>query len=175
MRIAYKAALIGMAVTVSAAAIAQTAQPEKSDAETAGDVAKQPAEDLNLKKQKIPKALLDIAESPYSLEGIKTCRSIGNAVEKLDKVLGKDLDVVEEESKAGKRRKTAGSIGKSIVGGLIPFRGLVREITGAAAQKRRYDQAIYAGVVRRSFLKGIGIERGCEFPAAPMKPKDTKE
>lgn len=146
---------------------AQTADPDKTDKETAVDVATQPAEDLNLKKTKIPEELQEVEQAPYSMEGISGCRSIQNAVKRLDKVLGHDLDVVEEDSKGDKRRKTAGSIGKSLVGGLIPFRGLVREITGAAAEERRYNQAVYAGVVRRSFLKGIGKQRGCSFPGAP--------
>lgn len=157
----------GMLLSMTGSAMGQTADPEKSDKETAMDVASQPAEDLNLKKTEIPEELLEIEEAPYSLKGIKNCRDIRDAVKKLDKVLGDDLDVIEEDSKSDKRRKTAGSIGKSLIGGLIPFRGLVREITGAAADKRRYDQAVYAGVVRRSFLKGVGKQRGCSFPAAP--------
>lgn len=155
--------LVAAPISVSA----QTADPDKTDSETAVDVASQPAQDLNLKKTEIPQALQDIEQAPYSLTGIKSCRDIQRAVKKLDKVLGDDLDVIEEDSKSDKRRKTAGSIGKSLIGGLIPFRGLVREITGAADQQRRYDQAVYAGVVRRSFLKGIGKQRGCKFPAAP--------
>jgi hypothetical protein len=160
---------LAAALLLATSASAQTADPDKSDTETAKDVATQPAEDLNLEEKEIPKQLQEIVEQPYSLENIRTCRDIRNAVRKLDKVLGDDLDVVEEDSKADKRRKTAGSIGKSLLGGLIPFRGIVREITGAAAQQRRYDQAVYAGVVRRSFLKGIGKERGCKFPAAPKQ------
>ncbi|WOE76508.1 hypothetical protein [Alterisphingorhabdus coralli] len=156
-----------LVLSISPFAYAQTADPEKTDTETAVDVATQPAEDLNLKKHKIPDELQEIEEAPYSMEGISNCRSIQNAVKRLDKVLGDDLDVVEEDSAADKRRKTAGSLGKSLVGGLIPFRGLVREITGAAGQERRYNQAVYAGVVRRSFLKGIGKQRGCRFPASP--------
>lgn len=157
----------GLALAIATAGQAQTASPEKDDKDTAMDVATTPANDLNLKKTKIPKELQEIEQAPYSLDGIRSCGDIRNAVKRLDKVLGDDLDVVEEDSKADKRRKTAGSIGKSLVGGLIPFRGLVREITGAAAEQRRYDQAVYAGVVRRSFLKGIGKQRGCRFPAAP--------
>jgi len=158
-----------LALTCSTLAHAQTADPEKSDTQTAKDVASQPAEDLNISKKDIPKELREIEEAPYSLTGVNSCKDIRRAVKTLDKVLGDDLDVIEEDSKSDKRRKTAGSIGKSIVGGLIPFRSIVREITGAAAQKRRYDRAVYAGVVRRSFLKGVGLERGCKFPGSPKR------
>lgn len=160
-------AFMAAALLCASTATAQTADVEQSDTETAKDVAMQPAEDLNIDKKEIPKELQEIAEAPYSLDGITSCRDIRKEVRKLDKVLGDDLDVVEDDSKADKRRKTASSLGKSLIGGLIPFRGIVRELTGAAAQQRRYDQAVYAGVVRRSFMKGIGKERGCKFPAAP--------
>src|SRR3546814_10871883 len=51
---------------------------------------------------------------------------------------------------------------------LIPFRGLVGEGTGANGERRRYALAVYAGTVRRGFLKGVGLERGCKTPARPL-------
>ncbi len=167
MTISHHIIMLASVCLLTEAAHAQTADPEKSDLETAEDVATQPVEDLNIGKKDIPQPLAEIAEKPYSLDGIRTCNNIRKAVNKLDDVLGDDLEVAQDDSKTEKRRKTASSLGKSLIGGIIPFRGVVREITGAAAQQRRYDQAVYAGVVRRSFLKGIGKERGCKFPAAP--------
>jgi hypothetical protein len=82
-------------------------------------------------------------------------------------VLGEDLDVVNEASRDEKRKQTAGRVGGIIVNSIIPFRGVIREISGAAAQERRYNAAVYAGVVRRSFLKGVGLQRGCKYPSAP--------
>ncbi|MEE3154506.1 MAG: hypothetical protein VX309_03150, partial [Pseudomonadota bacterium] len=53
--------------------------------------------------------------------------------------------------------------GKTIVNSIIPFRGLVREITGAAPAQRRLNTAIDAGFARRGFLRGAAISRGCRL------------
>ena len=60
-----------------------------------------------------------------------------------------------------------GTFGSRQANSIIPFRSVIREISGAAAHDRRYNAAVYAGVVRRSFLKGIGQQRGCKYPSAP--------
>jgi hypothetical protein len=86
----------------------------------------------------------------------------------MDAVLGEDLDVPYEATRDDKRKDTAGKIGGLLVNSIIPFRGVIREISGAAAQERRYNAAVYAGVVRRSFLKGVGLQRGCKYPSAPQ-------
>jgi hypothetical protein len=145
----------------------QAADKERSTEQTAGDVATQPVEDLGLDKKEIPEVLERIGEDPYSLSGIRNCASIRAGVEELDEVLGEDFDVRGDKSRETKRKETAGKIGSTIVNSIIPFRGIIREVTGAASQERRYNEAIYAGVVRRSFLKGIGKQRGCRYPAAP--------
>jgi hypothetical protein len=54
---------------------------------------------------------------------------------------------------------------QSVVGSLMPFRGIVREISGANDQRRKVQAAIEAGYARRAFLKGVGQERGCRYPA----------
>jgi hypothetical protein len=58
-----------------------------------------------------------------------------------------------------------GRVAQSVVGSLIPFRGVIREISGANAHDRALREAVIAGVARRSFLKGIGQARGCRYPA----------
>ncbi|HSF11433.1 MAG TPA: hypothetical protein VLA50_00535, partial [Erythrobacter sp.] len=57
--------------------------------------------------------------------------------------------------------------GQSVVGSILPFRGILREVTGAASNDRELRAAYTAGMVRRSFLKGLGMGRGCEYPARP--------
>ena len=51
--------------------------------------------------------------------------------------------------------------GKTIVNTIIPFRGLVREISGAAPAERRLAAAIDAGFARRGFLRGTALARRC--------------
>lgn len=150
-------------------AIAQSNPSERprSTEQVAGDVVSQPVEDVGLDKKDIPENLLRIQEKPYSLVGIKTCANIRSAIGDMDAVLGEDLDIVNEASLDEKRKNTAGRVGGMLVNSIIPFRSVIREISGAAAHDRRYNAAVYAGVVRRSFLKGIGQQRGCKYPSAP--------
>ncbi|MGG2005328.1 hypothetical protein [Novosphingobium resinovorum] len=54
-----------------------------------------------------------------------------------------------------------------MVASFIPFRGLIREVSGANAQDRKVNAAIQAGLTRRGFLKGVGSAKGCRYPASP--------
>ena len=64
----------------------------------------------------------------------------------------------EKENKVG---NAVAAGGQAIVNSVIPFRGLVRELTGAAGAKRRYDDAVDAGYARRGFLRGILSMKKC--------------
>jgi hypothetical protein len=52
--------------------------------------------------------------------------------------------------------------------GVLPFRRWVRRLTGAERYSKEVTAAIAAGTVRRSFLKGVGLARGCASPASPV-------
>jgi hypothetical protein len=52
--------------------------------------------------------------------------------------------------------------------GIIPLRGMVRDITGASAHSRRYQRAHLLGAQRRAYLKGVGQAMGCTWPGAPL-------
>jgi len=145
----------------------QAADQDKSTGEMAEDIATQPAEDVGIDKKEIPPQLEKIKDDPYSLKGINTCADILAAVEDVDAALGVDLDIKGDKTKEAKRKETAGRVGGAIVNSFVPFRGLIREISGAAGRERRYNEAIYAGVVRRSFLKGVGLQKKCAYPASP--------
>lgn len=115
----------------------------------------------------VPEKLLAIQDDPYSLAGMKRCAQIIAEVEELNAVLGPDVHEQEERSVADKRERTVGRVAGSVAGSIIPFRSLIGEVTGANAERRRYAVAVYAGTVRRGFLKGVGLERGCRAPARP--------
>lgn len=139
--------------------------PEKegkveATAKTAGKIATQPARDVGAVKTKIPPALQKARDAPYSLDGITTCEDIGNAAQELSDVLGPDFAAgnIKKENRTGKLAEAGG---KTIVNALIPFRGLVREISGAGPAQRRLNAAIDAGYARRGFLRGIHQSRGC--------------
>lgn len=133
----------------------------------AEDVAMTPVTDLNLKKDEIPSVLLAARADPYASAGIRNCRDIQSAIAPLDAALGPDMDVYEEDGE----RISAGAVAKSVVASFIPFRGILRELTGAADHKRDFEAAIYAGAIRRGFLKGLGQQRGCSYPARPAATK----
>lgn len=140
------------------------ATPEKPVTQrdvSAVDVATTPVTDLNLKKDEIPALLLAAQERPYTLSGLSRCPQIAAAVSELNAVLGDDIDLPQDS----KRRVSTGRVAQSVVGSLIPFRGVIREISGANQQERMFQAAIQAGFARRSFLKGYGTARGCRYPA----------
>lgn len=147
---------------------AQTAVSEEKV--TAGDVVTKPLSDLNIKKDEVPDILVAARQKPYDLAGMRKCPAIAAEVTKLDAVLGDDIDVARDD---GNSTLKMGNIAKSLVGSLIPFGGVIREISGANAQQRKWNEAIYAGSVRRAYLKGIGEQRGCKYPARAATPRDA--
>ena len=132
------------------------------------DVAATPVTDLNLRKDKIPQVLIDAQDAPYDLSGLRSCKPLIAAVEELDTILGDDLDLPREE----RGGPNAGRVAQSVVGSFIPFRGILREVSGANEQQRKVQAAIQAGLARRGFLKGVGQSRGCRYPARPASEKD---
>lgn len=125
------------------------------------DVAATPVTDLNLRKDEIPQLLIDAQIKPYDLSGLGRCSQIAATIGEFDAVLGDDIDLPQTPG----QRVSPGRMAQYVVGSFIPFRGLIREVSGAADQQRRMNAAISAGLARRAFLKGIGQERGCRYPA----------
>ena len=75
-------------------------------------------------------------------------------IAQLTQVVGPDFTagVAMKENRAG---RVAEAGGKTIVNTIIPFRGLVRELTGGAPAQRLLNAAIDAGHARRGFLHGL--------------------
>lgn len=162
------ATLLPCTLALSAPALAQTAVSQEKV--TAGDVVTKPLSDLNIKKDEVPEILVTARAKPYDLTGLKRCPAIAAAVANLDTVLGDDIDVASDD---GNATIDMGNLAKSVVGSLIPFGGVIREISGANAQQRKWQEAIYAGSVRRAYLKGVGQQRGCAYPARAATAKDA--
>ena len=138
------------------------------------EVAKTPLRDLNIDPRDIPEPLRVAVSDPYETARLKNCNAIVTDIAALDRVLGADYDIaIPEKDKDGLPDVNVGKAGQSLVGSLIPFRGIVREVTGAAENDRLLQAAYTAGMVRRAFLKGLGLARGCDYPARP-KPAATR-
>ncbi|ASK87400.1 hypothetical protein [Sphingorhabdus sp. SMR4y] len=152
-----------LAFTVPGTALlAQEGAKQDSTLEQAGNKVTEPFDG-----KEVPQKLLDIQDDPYSLRGLRRCAAIITEVRELNAVLGPDVNEEVDKSLAKKREETAARVAGSAIGSIIPFGGIIGEVTGANAERRRYNKAIYAGTVRRGFLKGVGLQRGCKAPARP--------
>lgn len=157
---------LAIALLIGAAAVPLAAQTVVAPPNvTAGDVATAPLDTLNLKKDEIPPILVAAREDTYAVAGLRSCKAIGAEIVQLDAVLGPDIDVATDKTKSEKRGNAVGAVAKSVVNSFIPFGGVIREVTGAAAKERQWQVALYAGASRRAFLKGYGQARGCRYPA----------
>lgn len=158
------AALAVLALPVPLAA--QSTEPQKPVTQrepNAVDVVATPVTDLNLRKGEIPPVLLEAQDDPYGLAGMRRCSDLAAEIARLDAVLGEDFDTAA----LAKRKISPGKVAQSVVGSFIPFRGLIREISGANEEERKLQYAIYTGSARRAFLKGVGLQRGCPWPSRP--------
>ncbi len=125
------------------------------------DIGSQPARDVGMSKREIPPILEKAFDDPYSLKGLKTCKAIASEVTQLNGVLGADYSVGNEytENRTGKLAEAGG---KALINSIIPFRGLVREVSGAAPADRHMNAVVDAGLARRGFLRGVHLKQGCK-------------
>jgi len=136
-----------------------------------------PLNDLNLLHTKIPAVLLAAQKGPYAPPPDPTCEGLRSEVRQLDAALGEDVDVPQEPGGPSLVERGRADLHEAAVGAvrsnaetLIPFRAWVRKLTGAERASRQVTRAIAAGIVRRSYLKGLGEARGCQPPASPLHP-----
>lgn len=161
----------------AAPAVAQT-PPGENKAER---IITQPVRDVGLSKRQIAEVLQAARKDPYATTGLRRCGDINREVQALDAVLGPDFDTAGRDNQdVAENLATAGA--ESVINSFIPFRGLIREVTGAANQDRRYQAAVIAGSARRGFLKGMARQRGCRLTpyvapaeAAPAEAAKTEE
>ncbi|MDE8651456.1 hypothetical protein PYV00_06940 [Novosphingobium sp. H3SJ31-1] len=140
---------------------AQQAQPDAT-IKRGGEIVTQPARDVGVARTKIPPVLEAAHEDPYGLAGLGRCRHLTQAITELNEVLGPDY-TIGNEKKENRAGKLAEAGGKTVINAIIPFRGLVREVTGAAPAQRRLEAAIDAGFARRGFLRGVAYSRRCRL------------
>jgi hypothetical protein len=144
------------AALVTSPALAQ--DKPQSTTQAAGDIAAQPARDVGVVKTRIPPVLRQAAAAPYSLAGLSRCASIADAFDDLSAALGPDFVTGSDRRKSRKVKVT----GDTVAGLILPFRGIVREVSGAASAQRELLAAASAGFARRGFLRGVYQSRGCK-------------
>lgn len=130
-----------------------------------------PLRDLNLMKEEIPPLLVAI-DYPYKIDGPVYCDQLVTEINQLNEVLGLGLDHYEEEGsrneKAAEQATNAaqGAL-EGAATGWIPYRSVLRRVTGATKHERLVRKAYERGRIRRAFLKGVGGAFQCPYPARP--------
>ena len=140
------------------------------------DAVKAPLRDLNLLEDDIPTVLVRAYQRPYDVSGLSTCAAIMDQVSALDLALGPDIDI----PRAGNERDDMFAKGKGLAGaaaldavrsattGVLPVRSWLRRLSGAQREEQELKAVVLSGAVRRGFLKAIGLEQHCDWPAAPL-------
>jgi len=137
------------------------------------EAALSPLEDVNLKRAPIPEEFKQI-RNPYGVDPDISCDMIVKEVTTLDVLLGRDWDVPPPDEKGLNDRAADGASTAFLdavasgASGFIPYRGLVRTVTGANSHATKVRKAYERGSHRRTFLKGMGLIKGCVYPAAPL-------
>lgn len=129
-----------------------------------------PLRDLGVMKVDIPQALIDALEDPYLRPPRNAkCPQLIALIRPLNDVLGPDIDTIpsDDPGLGQKGKSTALGVAGDLAGGAIPFRGVVRKLSGAESHDKLVTAAIIAGHARRAYLKGLGEARGCGPPATP--------
>ena len=166
--LAPKGLALGIALAALPLALPALAQEDVTDrTPSVREVALTPLSDLNLAKDPIPPVLLRARQAPYANNGLSNCTAILSEVGNLDAVLGDDFDTSSPDD----REITPTGVAQRVVGMLIPFRGIIREVSGANNHEFQFREAIAAGLMRRAYLKGKGEELGCAYPARPAPPE----
>lgn len=142
-----------------------------------------PLEDLNIKRQPIPEKLQACAANPYTSPPPPFCFNINKELLELNTLLGPDMEAAPlpwatpiqgspdylaqglEQAPSFARQQAAGMVQSKT--NIIPFRGVVRQLTGAEKHAKAVATAYEAGRLRRAFLKGLAKAYNCA-PLAPL-------
>jgi hypothetical protein len=159
--------------------------------EGAFEAVQSPLVDLNIKRETIPQALQDIAGNPYVLDDKPKCSQLAGDVAALDAMLGPDMQknkrtklasegsLTDAASVSSYTQEGASMLQNEAIGfvagkaSIIPFRGLVRRITGASDHAKEVALAYESGKLRRAYLKGMMSAMKCAPVSAVTAEKQT--
>lgn len=167
-----------LALTTSLCMLAASGCASTTYAHQAGDnrisgAFEQPFRDMSVMRENPPDVLIRAAEAPYVLPGDGGCSAILAEIVALDLVLGPDLDApgqLPPRSNTDISALVSGAIG-GVIG--LPFRSVIRRLSGAENRARLVRDDIFAGMVRRAFLRGVARADNCTSAPAPASPATT--
>lgn len=146
------------------------------------EAAKTPVKDIGLIEDPIPEELLKYKKNAYALPEPMTCKEIHKQIVRLNELLGPDATApdIQNGTPAEKNGEyiTRGSeaaqdrVADTVTGyvNILPFRSVIRYMSGAEDHVREIEKAHRAGIARRSFLKGLANGHGCGPIPPPAKP-----
>lgn len=141
-----KALTLATAAILAAAPLAAAAQDPVRPGRESG---------LGVTGPETPELLARIQADPYAPPRESGCAGVAAELTELDTILGPDVDTPREE-------KT--SVGEGVGGAiksLIPYRGVVRFVTGAGKKEQALVDASMAGSARRGYLRGLQASMSC--------------
>ena len=118
----------------------------------------------------IPEALKAVAADPYRAPAEPACQSIPAELAVLNDALGPDADEHVKEKSHAVANALSGAVRR-----MIPYRGVVRFLTGAGEKDKALRAAVMAGFARRGFLRGLEANLHCatEVAAATAEGADA--
>lgn len=141
------------------------------------DAVEAPFHDLNLVQQGIPSVLVEAEIAPYLVPSDQSCEALSASIYELDIALGADQkghlnDPTMYERALDELDSQAVDAIRNTTESILPFRGWVRKLSGAARHSKQIARANAAGLIRRSFLKGIRVSKNCPMvlPQQPFGP-----
>jgi hypothetical protein len=149
--------LVGLACGFAGCATTTQTSSERGAGAVSGAVS-QPFRDLSLIRKAVPEVLARAVADPYATSTPVDCDAVSREIGELDAILGPDLKAGGKDKGGDAFDMVAGALSGALD---LPFRGVVRKVSGAEKRDRDAARAVLAGMVRRGFLKGQALTAGC--------------
>ncbi len=136
---------------------------DKSTADLAFSAAMTPLEDIGLRKRKIPELLKKLMDDPYQIPADFQCEAVKAELADLSLLLGDDADKPKAALSAREQyMEVGGNLVQDAVVSVVrsqtdflPFRSILRRLTGANSHEKAVNKALQAGNMRRAYLRGL--------------------
>lgn len=141
---------------------------DKSTIDLTLSAAMTPLEDLGLRKRKIPGILTTLMQDPYALPANYSCEAVKSEMADLTLIIGPDIDSKPQAALSAQEEylEKGGNLLQDAVVGFVrsqtdflPFRSILRRLTGANSHEKAVAQALQAGTLRRAYLRGLADAR----------------
>ena len=119
-----------------------------------------------LKKRVVTPLLKSALDASYTTRGAATCPQIAASIAALNAELGPDVNERKPGggSQAGYYAKRTSEF---LLSPVYLARDIFREAGGERRAQDRFAAAVESASVRRGFLKGMGVAKGCRVSVAP--------